>query len=281
MPAEGRFNTVVIIDSVRGDEMQTGRALYDDLRDIANQCSPVPAVRFARAGSTAELSAAIGQQESHAASGGSYPMLHIEAHGNESGIELANGELVGWDQMREFLVPLNIATRLNLIVTVAACQGGNIGKSIRLTDRAPVWGLIGPARDLSAGRLRQDFGSFYQTLIREQSPKAAIDALHAGESSGAYFQATAEGLFYKGWRSYQLSYCTAGQLDRRARKMHKDAKNRGINPVPHVGHLRRTLVQQDPVAFDKYRDRYFMCDLFPEHRMRFDVTYEKAKAFRG
>jgi len=66
------------------------------------------------------------------ARGGAFPALHFETHGVERapgpmatsvGLVLASQEIVSWRVLYPYLTAINEATRLNLLVFVAACYG--------------------------------------------------------------------------------------------------------------------------------------------------------------
>lgn len=276
MPSNNRFNTVVIVDSIPDGQMNTALRLWDDLRDISNEFSPVPRIEYCRVESADDLARTIDAICVRVRSEEIHPLVHMEAHGDENGLELALGARVDWTHVKEMLIPLNVAMGLNLLLVLAACQGGTFIKSIRLADRAPVWGLIGPTNELSVARVQADFGAFYKTMFKTLSPSEAIEALNSNAPTGLYFRTTAEGLFYKAWRLYKDEHCTEEQLRVRAKRMYRRAKNEGMNPLPSVGQLRRRLLRTEPASFNKFRDKYFMYDLFPEHATRFAVTYQTA-----
>lgn len=272
MPSDNRFNTVVILDSIPNGELNTAKRLYDDLRDIAYRCSPIPKVEHYRTDSLANLVQTIGQLRVRTEAGEILPLLHIEAHGCDDGLALSSGEEVWWASLKQILIPLNIATRLNLMLVLASCSGGTFAKALRVADRAPIWGLIGPTKPLSAIQVQGDFGAFYRTLFETLSPSKALTVLNANAPGGLYYRTTAEGFFYKVWRAYRKEHCTPAQLDFRARRMYKKVKRAGVAHKPSVGHLRRNLVRMERESFEKFRDAFFMYDIFPEHAARFQVT---------
>lgn len=281
MPSDSWFNTVIILDSIPDGELNTARRLRDDLWDVAYECLPIPGVEYYRVGSVADLKSTIKEICIRTGTAGVWPLLHIEAHGWEDGITLATGKPVMWSEIKDLLIPLNKATGLNLMVVLASCYGGSFIKSFRLSDRAPVWGLIGPTRALSVAQIQKDFGTFYKTLFRTQSPRQALETLNSNAPTELYYRTTAEGFFYKVWKRYKDNLCTKQKLDIRARKMYRRAKAEGISPLPSVGQLRRSLVRQEPNSFNKFRDRYFMYDIFPKNALRFNVTYERAESRNG
>jgi hypothetical protein len=92
---------------------------------------------------------------------GQIPLIHIETHGRSDGLELANGFL-SWFALKEILREINILCRLNLLLVISACHGENFVRVVRLSERSPVWGCLGPRTTISAGKLLDGFQAFYK-----------------------------------------------------------------------------------------------------------------------
>jgi len=59
-----------------------------------------------------------------------WPILHIEAHGDFTGIYVTSGEYLPWGEFKDELTAINENSRLNLLVMMAACQGAWLSKVI-------------------------------------------------------------------------------------------------------------------------------------------------------
>lgn len=254
------FHSVVILDAIPDGELGTARRLREDLRDIAISLSPTPEIQYYRIESPADFMDVIRQLTRDVEAGGSYPLLHFEGHGGELGLEMANGAVVTWNELKNELIPLNEAMGLNLMLVLAACHGATFISAMSTIERAPVWGIIGPTSSVGAG---------------EGTP-AAIKALN--ENGGIkYYRTSAERFFYEVWCRYQKEDCTNSKLEERARSMRKMAKSDPrITKVPSIGHLKRKLKSSESALFENYRDTYFMLDRYPENSTRFKVTYSEA-----
>ena len=279
--SDNRFNYVVILDSIPEGELNTARRLFQDLDICATAYSPTPGIAYLRVENEYQLFDYLEQLRGQNEQNHAFPLLHIESHGYEDGLQLADRSLVSWEHLKKGLIPLNVSMRLNLMVVLASCFGGALTKALDLSDRAPVWGLIGPTQEVSVGEVEKDFGTFYRTLFSTGSPKAAMDALNKVSPQSLYFRTTAEGFFYRVWQNYKEKLCTPEKLKMRARRMRKRAKKLKISPLPKTVEFKKRLVREEPDVFNKFRDCYFMCDLYPENQDRFSVTYEKAEAFKG
>ena len=275
--SDGRFNGIAVLDAIPEGEPNTARRVREDLRDISDYKVEGLHVLYFRIESAKDLQEALADLRHKAVERGLKPWLHLEAHGldDEQGFVLAGGEPCTWRDLKEMLIPLNVATELNLLLFLAACYGGSFARAIETTDRAPVLGLVGPTQEIMSGDLEVDFKAFYQTFFATQSLRSAMDALTHG--GNVYYRATAESFFYDVWASYKRDHCTPGAIRCRAQKLYRKIKERGDIRVPGIASLERLIHSKEMEQFDKFRDTYFMYDLGEGNRYRFPVTYKKAE----
>lgn len=275
--SEYRFNSVAILDAIPSGNLNTARALRDDLEAIASFSGNGLRVRYFRVETLACLRKALETIRGLRRTDDIEPLLHIEAHGlvDEGGFALPNAQC-GWIDLKELITPLNTDMGLKLLLVMAACHGGSFAKAIATTDRAPVAGLIGPKERIGTGDLQRDFIAFYKTLFGTLSFDKAIKQLNPAGQKRRYFYTSAEDFFYAVWRGYKRAGCTVEALDKRARDIYRTVKANGMHRS--VGSIKRQIKSQELSSFDRYRDTYFMYDLYPENERRFVVTYEKAEA---
>jgi len=69
------------------------------------------------------------------------------------GMILASGELFSWKDLAPYLIAINKATRLRLLVFMATCFGADVATLVRPLDRAPARVLIGPRETISVDTL--------------------------------------------------------------------------------------------------------------------------------
>ncbi len=268
-----RFNQILVVDSIPTGEYNTARRLFEDLETYAAAYSPSPAVRYVRIENAAEFFQCILMAKNNAEQHDVIPMLHIECHGDEDGFQFADGSLADWDELKIPITELNVGTGLNLMVAVAACTGGALAKVMRMGDRAPFWGLIGPTRTLTAGELEKAYAALYLTLLSTKSPADAVKAMEQATAPGCFWRSTSQGLFEKVWRNYKSEHCTASTLEMRGKRMMERLQESGVSPLPSMDELMKRFIGHEPVAFERYRQTFFMCDLFPEHSNRFPIKY--------
>jgi hypothetical protein len=277
--ADAAINCVAILDSIPSAELQIAKRLAEDLEDLRFANSDTPGIRYTRVESRDEVFRELDFLAVAARDSGLLPLIHMECHGSRSGIQLANDETATWKELGERLSRINVETRMNLMAVFAVCHATYLTESFDLTGPAPVWGLVAPRGEISTGRVEADFGAMYRTLFRTLDPSAALQALNTKEGKPSYARITAETLFLMAWRSYKRELCTHTMIEQRARAMRKTLKAEQGSRSVGLGKLRRLLKRQEKPGFEKMRDLYFMCDLYPEHRQRFAVSYNVAERY--
>ncbi|MEQ8482971.1 MAG: hypothetical protein RIB46_01275 [Pseudomonadales bacterium] len=277
--ADAAFNCVAILDSIPSAELQISKRLAEDLEDLRFANSNTPGIRYTRVESRDDLFRELDLLADAARDSGLRPLIHMECHGSRSGIQLAGCETATWKELGEGLSRVNVETRLNLMAVFAVCHATYLTESFDLSGPAPVWGLIAPRGEISTGRVEADFGAMYRTLFRTLDPSAALQALNTKEGKPSYARITAETLFLMAWRSYKREFCTPMKLEQRARAMRKKLIAEQGSRSIGLGKLRRLLKREEKPGFERMRDLYFMCDIYPDHRRRFAVTYKAAERF--
>lgn len=267
------FNQILVVDSIPTGDFNTAKRLVEGLETYAAAYSPSPAVKYVRVESGDELIEQISKCRKDVVERDIIPMLHIECHGDEDGFLFADGSLADWETLKLPITELNVATRLNLMIAVAACTGGALAKVLRMSERAPFWGLIGPTSTVKASALEKAYLALYLTLLSTKSPAKAVEAMDAETEPGLFWRTTAQGLFEKGWAGYKKEHSSPEALEVRAKRMQERFKQFSEKSPPTVEELKIRLVNYEPKAFERYRATFFMYDLFPEHQTRFPVQY--------
>lgn len=270
-----RFNQILIVDSIPHGEQNTARQLRDDVKLRADVYAPSPAVLYMRIESAMNFLALLEHLVTAVTEFPIAPILHIECHGSVDGLAFADGSTLTWLELKPKLTELNIAMKLSLLVVVSACEGSAITRTLGLIDRAPLWGLIGPRRIMGPDELYEPYLAFYETLLRTKSAPEAVDALR-NALPDVYVFRTAEWTFQYIWNHYQKTHETAEARLERAAYLYPllpEAMDR-----PTVQEIAEIFRVRNPEFFSRFRRRFFMCDLFPEHEQRFNVRYEPEAA---
>ena len=180
--ADIHVSNVWIVEWLPTDEPHTGRTLHDWM----NERRPGWSAYFS-CQSKAEVISAIARATNHTQRSGMNPVLHIESHGDEVGLEgpgrNGNLELLTWDELTEPLQNLNLATRCNLLVVVAACIGFAGVKALKRGPRAPAIALVGPDADVMPRNLLWGTKEFYRRWLDEK-PRLSEIAESASREAG-------------------------------------------------------------------------------------------------
>jgi hypothetical protein len=218
-----RFDHIHVIESLNsGFAGRTGTRLFGEIESWCVETPVKPILH--RVTTRAEVERVL-RDVADAAAHGSWPLIHFETHGIDagpknrratSGIVLASGESMTWRELAPPLTTINEATRLNLIVFMAACNGADLATLIQPLEGAPVRIVVGPMQVVSAGILETATHAFYRSILSGGDGSAATrairEALHPNEAM--FWTVTAEWLFLEILKGYYNEMTTDDQIAR-------------------------------------------------------------------
>lgn len=268
------FSKITIIQSL--DKHYTGKRLYEDIDIFIVAKDFDVKIEIFNVATRTELLKLFEELTSKVISSGEYPIVHIESHGSreKDGLILSSGDFVSWNDLKTPLINLNIATMNNLLVVLAACNGAYITEILQLTDRAPCWGLVGPKREVVYEAILKNFSAFYKEVLTSGDGDRAVKLLNedAKEREGDYFFKNAESFFKEVFIKYITVSCSPKSLKERARRMRKQLIKSKSAVLPSRNQIEQGLGKtKEP--FEKYKNKFFMIDLFPENAKRFTIEY--------
>lgn len=94
-----------------------------------------------------------------------FPILHLEMHGFEDGIQLSSNEIVVWDELLPKFREINILLLNSLTVMMSMCKGITLAFDIDTSNRAPFGLIIGTTRDISEIELLNGYEVFYNNYF--------------------------------------------------------------------------------------------------------------------
>ena len=162
------FNKIYVIETLYDDEKQTGKALYDDLLRWSTYRHRWFNASYEFVKNKKQLFRALTRIKHDAMAGEIFPFIHVEGHGNATGLEVGKDNtrcLVKWEDLTAEFRKINLATKNNLMLSVATCYGCNIYKGIRISDRAPFFGFIAPLEEVSSGEIAEGYNAFFDRII--------------------------------------------------------------------------------------------------------------------
>lgn len=265
-----------ILESLPAGDTQTGTLLRDAILERAPDSKKTLSVYHRTAVNTSELLATF-DEISASVTDGNYPILHIEAHGNEEGLGLANGEIIGWKDLSAPLIRLNELLRAQLIVTVAACSGGLMARTAAESVRAPFLAVLGPSTEIWDNELYADYCQFYFEYDKTRSITKARWAMNSFKTATQdYYFSTAMNIFtqFAHYRNAQPE----SPGDRRKRMIEIAKRMAAKDPTIDVQEMEALLVEQfpDQRAFDlDLWNRFMFIDRYPENSHTFPFPLDQ------
>ncbi len=267
-----RATNVWIIEWLPPNDPHTGRLLHDWMKDRRPDWSA-----YSPCNTKTEVIAAIERATSRAQQSEMIPVLHLEAHGGEVGLEGPDGtgdlELLTWDELTDPLQQLNLMTGCNLVVVVAACIGFAGIKALSRGPRAPAVALIGPDAPVMPGNLLWATKEFYRRWQDKSSKLDGIAASASQEAGTVTFELEPfVVLAYEAMIEHLIISMRPDEQHRHAKRIRQSmlAANEWS-----MAEIERRLSRLPPLpsAVDLQRvwDEMFMIDLYPENRERFGI----------
>ena len=281
MPSS-HISKIAVLQSLPPGQLQTGKRLSEDIETLNVFHSRGLDVSFYDVPTRQEFLSALSTFQEEAIRG-VYPLLHIECHGSSdrTGIVLADGSFLGWKELKPCLTAINIATRCNLLIVMACCNGGYLGQLLLPTERAPCWALIGPTTTVCADEILSNLSSFYMTLLGTLDGDQSLESLTGPKlRDGRFAFMPAGGFFRAAYAEYLANFCTPEELLKRGMEMHRKliATSSAVRPSPQE--LANLLQSTEASSYEEHFREFFMIDLYPENAGRFPIPYEDIKALQ-
>jgi hypothetical protein len=277
---EVRFNAIYVLESLGPGEPKTGRDLYDSvILPKSSALGDAVYTEIATIPNEEALHAKLAFIAYAARQANHHPVVHLEAHGDEKGIQLADGTLVSWRSVVPRLAEINQACKMNLIVVAMACKGWGLTYALMPAERAPVFMLVGPPENITAADLLDATRRFYTALIEYMDVNRALEAMNNHLPFGAWpiRPATSEILFCRVFRMYLDEFASPEALQERENTVVANiARVRRLDVLQTAAlrsHMRPHLADRR-WWYDHFREQFLMLDLFPDSRWRFGLTYD-------
>jgi hypothetical protein len=278
---EMKFNKIYIIQYLGESEYKTGQRLYEDLLQWAPIKDKRYSVDFKSISNKEELFQRFGFIAEESRQKNILPILHLECHGCKDGLRLSNNELVNWEELRGKLTKINIYCRNNLLLVLAACQGGYIIELLSPECRAPFAGVIAPEKERTSGQIEKDFKSFYKEFLNSFDGNKAIEMLNKdGLIDSSYIFVGCDYIFGKVFREYFNKLCKGKTFERRIENLVTQAINSWLVDLSKLSIVRKYLknyLKNPEISFDRLKNNFFMLDLYPENIDRFNIKFIEVK----
>lgn len=168
---------IIMLDGLRRAdirEKQTGRNIYDRLRDLNDFASEKILIERYMINSGEELRKALHRFTREFPEDFKF-ILHLECHGSDDGIEIGDiRESVTWGELMELVVQINLRNKCNVGLVLACCNGFDAYKVDRMDAPVPFYFQLSHRGNITAGVLEDSLNAFYNTLLTERDIVEAI-----------------------------------------------------------------------------------------------------------
>jgi hypothetical protein len=179
-----KSTNVWIIERLPSGDQRTGRLLHEWMQERRPGWS-----RYSECSSKLEVVSSINRATQIAKTSRMTPVLHLETHGDETGLCGPDGnggmELLTSNELTEPLQELNLVTCCNLVVVVAACIGFAGIKALVRGPKAPAIALVGPDAPIMTSNLLSATKEFYRRWM-DDDPKLDEIAISASLEAGNF-----------------------------------------------------------------------------------------------
>lgn len=274
-----RFDSLVVIETLGAKDLKTGEWLFESqLKPIAAKHGPF-AIEFIAVHTKQEFLATLDKIHEQYVAQGHCPILHIEAHGSETGLMCGSGEEILWEEMREPLTAMNEVVGVNLLVVMALCNGAHLSRVLSPTKPAPAWGVLGPREPVKAGPLREAMATFYEVLFTTMNVRRAMDAMNDFAQYGEweYTLETAEVMLFRVYKHILQHLSSSDQRQAQENAIVAEiVRRRGLDVRIGIAarHKAREMLADHKKHFLFFRHTFLMIDRWPENEERFTLSFE-------
>ncbi len=195
LPPEHRIRFFVfVIESPSAPDLYHRRSEGDIVRQAVELNGIRCVVKTAISVSAFDACLKLGLAEAMASMPGYIPLLHISAHGDAHGIQLSDGYIMPWEELKDHLRPVNAALSGSLVVCMSSCEGyAGIRMAMHPEESdLPYSALIGCGTQPTWGETAVAYATFYHQLWRGEYIADAVAAMRVASGNLRFFLEHAE-----------------------------------------------------------------------------------------
>jgi len=195
LPPEQRIKFFVfVIESPSAVDLYHRRSEGDIVRQAVELNGIVCVVKTAISVQAFDACLKIGLSEAMSNLPGFIPLLHISAHGDTHGIQLSDGYIMAWGELREHLRPINQALGGSLVVCMSSCEGYSGIRMAMDTDESelPFYALVGTGNKPTWGETAVGYATLYHQLCRGEHINEAVNAMQVASGNHMFWVQHAE-----------------------------------------------------------------------------------------
>jgi hypothetical protein len=185
---------VYIIESPSAPDLYHGRSEGALLAQAAALDSVPSVIRIAVTPDAFIAALRVGLPEAMSAFPTRLPIVHISAHGAQSGLQLSNGDVISWPQLRELLLPVNQSLSGFLLLCMSACEGYSACQMAMELEGGehPYWALIGNFGKPTWSETAVGYAALYHLVSHGTPFPAAVEAMKVASGNDNWILETAE-----------------------------------------------------------------------------------------
>ncbi len=190
LPPEHRFRFFVfVIESPSEIDIYKRRSEGEVVKQVADLNGIPCVVRTAISQQACMACFQIGLKEARASYPGYTPVIHISAHGNSEGIQLSNGHVMDWDELKEHFRPVNQDLNNFLVVCMSSCEGYAGIRMAMENDTAPLpfYALVGCSEKPTWSETAVGYATLYHQLLRGEHIEVAMNAMRTASGNPYFF----------------------------------------------------------------------------------------------
>ncbi len=161
---DGLFG-VVIIESLEESEQKTGTALHSEAIKYKQFQEPNLSSYLYCPKSSVDFYNVLDEIIEKIKNENLFPLIHIECHGGDDGIQLASKELILWEDLFSKTTEINIELKNRLVLFLAMCSGISIIGKVNPEERAPFSAIVGTTSVISPDDLLHKYEEFYNNFF--------------------------------------------------------------------------------------------------------------------
>lgn len=263
------FNKIYVIESLRPGEINTGQSLFND----SIKWGMIKAefqdddYHLHLTNTKKDFIDVLIDIENETSNKEIYPIIHLELHGSENGLETGNSEVITWNEITNLIRNININTNNNLFLTMATCYGGYIFKMIKPKERSPFWGFIGAFDELYPDEILMNFTAFYDEFLDKLDINSAVQKLNRSNPNvKSHFRFhNSQFAFEKAYENYEAKYLQPDILELRIKSLIEESKNEkellAMSLKERENMFRFILKNQNTFIRNEMLDHFLMKDL--------------------
>ena len=266
--AQIHFNRIYIIESLLNGDTLTGTNLHNDLLRYKSINHPDFKSILKTPKNKKEWDDVFVEIKNDCEENGNASIIHFEIHGSKDGLRLTSEDSIKWDELYQYLAPINSILHNELFVTFAVCYGAFFLKSSYINRQTAFRGFVGSFEPILVNDLVIRYESFYQELFSSFDLNKSYEQLVKSNPSlpNCYACFSAEYVFAYCYLEYLKMECTNQALVERAKQVMQD-NNMNYNRTERRKFI-KSFVKTEQNNSNRYFKQdyktFFMLDLYPE-----------------